>query len=152
MSVKGSVKVKKGDAKKREFLAKPSNPENVVTVNFVEDGLTALGWTWYRGETLSVEKGTPEWELTQYERPDGEVISWLELDEDEQVERWGDRFFRPGKWSGKGFDLDDPELTEEQKATLRAIEAAEKGEAPKKVPARKRGPARPPRGATVVAD
>lgn len=141
----------KKEQKKREFLAKPSKAENVVTINFVEDGMTALGWSWYRGETLTVEKGTEEWDRTLFENADGDMVSWLELDEDEQIERWGDRFFRPGKWSGKGFDLDDPELTEEQKATLRAVQAAEAGERVKKVPARKRAAARPPRGATVVA-
>src|SRR5690349_2392184 len=143
----------KKDIKKREFLNKPSKPENVVTVSFVEDGMTALGWSWYRGETLTVEKGTEEWDRTLYENEDGEQVSWLELDEDGQIERWGDRFFRPGKWAGKGFDLDDPELTEEQKATLRAVEEAEKAgkAAPvKKVPARKRAAARAPRGVTVV--
>jgi len=142
------------DFKKREFLNKPSKPENVVTINFVEDGLTALGWSWYRGETLSIEKGTDEWDRTLFENADGDQVSWMELDEDEQVERWGDRFFREGKWSGKGFDLSDPDLTPEQKAVLAAAEAEAKGDVapPKKVPARKRAAARPPRGSVAVKD
>lgn len=143
----------KSEVKKREFLNKPSKPSNVVTINFVEDGMTALGWMWYRGETLTVEKGTEEWDRTLFENGDGEQVSWMELDEDGQIERWGDRFFRVGKWSGKGFDLSDPDLTDEQKAVLAAAEAQASGKAaPKKVPARKRAPARPPRGANVVTD
>ena len=132
MSAKGKM------AETLPGISKNAKPEDVVTVNFVEDGLTAFQRVWYRGQELSIEKGTPEWEQTLDE--DGN--SWLELDENDQLDKWGVRFFREGKWAGRGFDLNDPNLTAEDKAALRAIET----QTPvKKVPAAKRGPGRPPK-------
>lgn len=130
-----------------------SASEKFFTINFVEDGLTAFSAVWYRGQELTLELGSPEWESTL----NTEGKSWLELDEDEQLERWGVRYFRPGKWSGKGFDLDDPELTEEEKAALQAVEEAKKAaEAPvetpkpvKKAAASRRSPGRPPKAPVV---
>jgi hypothetical protein len=120
-------------------ISKDAKSEDVVTINFLEDGMTAFGVVWYRGQEVSVEKGSPEWESTLDE--DGN--SWLEWDEDEQLERWGVRFHKAGKWSGKGFDLNDPELSPADKAALLA--AAGAAPAPKKTPAAKRGPGRPPK-------
>lgn len=103
--------------------AKPVGPRvspdatDVVTVNFTEDGFTAFGNVWYRGQTVSVEKGTPDWELTL----DGEGNSWMDLDEDAQIERYGRRMFRPGKWSGKSYDLDEDHLTDEDREVLAKV-------------------------------
>lgn len=149
------MSAKNKNVKTREFLAKPSKADKVHTINFVEDGMTALGWSWYRGETLTVEEGTDAWDRTLFENDEGETVSWLTLDEDEQVDRWGLRFFREGKWKGKGYDLSDPALTDEQKAILQAAqEEAEGKKAParRKVPAAKRAPARPPKASVVSAD
>lgn len=85
--------------------------EGSITVHFLEDGLTLLGKVWYRGEELTINPGTENWAA---------AASILELDEFAQEERWGKRFFRPGVWRGKRLDeIDDPELTEDEKAALK---------------------------------
>lgn len=137
--------------KEPALLRKGAKPEDIVTINFVEDGLTAFGRMWYRGQEVSIEKGSPQWESTVYDLDTGE--SWMELDEDGQIDRWGVRFFRPGKWAGEGYDLEHPDLTDEEKATLAAAVAAEKAEqdvavkkpaTTRKTAAEKRRPGRPP--------
>lgn len=90
-----------------------------VTVNFVEDGLTLLGKVWYVGEELTIVPETPQWEEA-IDRRTGRML--LTFDEDEQIERWGRRFFRPGHWKGTGFDLEDPNLTDEERLRLQSIQ------------------------------
>lgn len=90
-----------------------------VTVNFVDDGMTLLGKVWYIGEELTIVPDTPQWE----EATDGRTGRMLlTFDEDEQIQRWGRRFFRPGHWKGSGFDLDDPNLTDEERLRLQSIQ------------------------------
>ena len=123
--------------KEAPLLRKGAKPEDIVTIHFVEDGLTAFARMWYRGQTVSIERGSEQWESTVY---DDEGSSWMLLDEDGQIDRWGKRFFRPGKWEGAGFDLEDPALTEEDKAILAKVASEEKAV---EKPAAKRGPGRP---------
>ena len=142
--------------KETPLLRKGAKPEDIVTINFIDDGLTAFARMWYRGQTVSIERGSEQWESTvfvvdrglplrgaeQWESPvyDEDGSSWMELDEDGQIDRWGKRFFRPGKWEGAGFDLEDPALTEEDKAILSKVESEEQAV---EKPAAKRGPGRP---------
>lgn len=120
-----------------------STAEKSITVNFVEDGFTALGKVWYRGEELTVQKGSEDWDKTL--TPSG--VSWLELSESEQEERYGRRMFREGRWSGKKYEISD-DLTEEEKAKLLKANAERFGDPlPGDVSAKpKRG--RPPRRPT----
>jgi hypothetical protein len=94
-----------------------ANPDDVVTINFVEDGFTAFGAMWYRGQTLSVERGTEDWKSTEDVYGD----SWLDLTEDDQIERYGRRMFRPGVWAGASFDLSEDHLTDEDRALLEKV-------------------------------
>lgn len=98
--------------------------KNVTTINFVDDGLAAFGKMWYRGEELSVDRDSVSFQATQ----DTSGESWLDLDEDAQIARWGKRMFRPGKWSGAGFDLtavdvDGQPYTEEDQKILAELNA-----------------------------
>lgn len=70
-----------------------------IRIHFLEDGLTALGRIWYRGEELEVVPGSPEYADTC----DRNGRSWLELRDNEfaQVERWGHIKFRSGPWPGR---------------------------------------------------
>jgi hypothetical protein len=97
----------------------PKEPETVL-VHFVEDGLTILGQVWYRGQEIEVTEGTDAWDLLV----DPAVGMLLTLDEDQQIDRWGKRYFRPGAWRGNGYDtLEDLDhLSEEEKIRLRQIE------------------------------
>jgi hypothetical protein len=59
---------------------------------------------------------------------------WIHMDEDQQVAKWGKRFFRPGPWRGAGFDVDDPSLSDEQRDQLIALASGKRvrsGSAPK---------------------
>jgi len=87
-------------------------------IHFVEDGLTTLGKVWYRGEELTVVEGTDEWDKVH----DKNGNTFLTLDEDAQIDKWGKRMFRPGPWKGKGLDIDNPELTEQERAILERAE------------------------------
>lgn len=94
--------------------------EGAVTVNFVSDDCTILGKLWFRGEELTIAPGTKEWdELWDKKRNK----SYLELTEDEQILVWGERKFRPGKWSGLSFEelLADQQLTDEERQELQSI-------------------------------
>lgn len=97
----------------------PDAPD-VITVNFVEDGLTALGRVWYRGEELSVKRGSREWDQLYNQRRGKSV---LEFSEDEQIARWGMRMFRPGQWQGHSYEalLQNTELSDEERADIQSI-------------------------------
>ena len=71
-----------------------------VLIHFVEDGLSVLEQMWYKGQELEVPIGSRWWEAT-LDR-DGE--SWMLLDEETQIQRWGKVFFRPGPWPGADFE------------------------------------------------
>lgn len=78
----------------------PGSPDNIL-IHFLEDGLTALGQVWYRGQELEFEPGGAAYEDTR----DRNGFSWLDLRGDEfaQVERWGKVMFRAGPWPGKSL-------------------------------------------------
>jgi hypothetical protein len=99
----------------------PAEPRT-VTVHFVEDGLTLLGKVWCRGEEIQIneKKDALIWDLLT----DATVGMLLDLDEDQQIARWGKRYFREGLWRGKGYDSleDEAHLNEEEKLRLRQIE------------------------------
>lgn len=72
-----------------------------ILIHFLEDGLTALGKVWYRGEELEVKPGSRAHQDT-FNR-NGE--SWLDLRHNDfaQVERFSKVMFRPGPWPGKSY-------------------------------------------------
>lgn len=78
--------------------------EGAVTIHFVDDGFTGLGKIWYRGEELTVAPGSPNWDALT-DRTLGRMV--LQLNEAEQVARWGRRLFAPGPWPySREFELD----------------------------------------------
>lgn len=95
--------------------------EGAVIINFVEDGFTKLGRVWFRGEHLTLNPGTPQWEDAM-DAPTGKVFALLT--EEEQIARWGKRYWRPGIWKGLRLDqINDPELTMEEREILRKAQA-----------------------------
>lgn len=74
----------------------PSEGEAVL-VHFIEDGLTAFGQVWYRGQEIEIGPGHPRWE---------EARAWVLLDRTGQLNRWGKQFFAPGPWPGRQSYLD----------------------------------------------
>lgn len=90
-----------------------------LTVHFIEDGFTALGKVWYRGEELTIVPGTKEYD--EAPRRFGKVFA--EMDEFEQEEVWGRRIFRSGPWRGKRLtEIEDPDMTENERAALERAE------------------------------
>jgi len=74
--------------------------ENII-IHILEDGFTALGKVWYRGEELEFLPGGGAYQDTC----DRNGRSWLELRKDDfaQIERWGRIMFRNGPWPGKSL-------------------------------------------------
>lgn len=76
------------------------NADNIV-IHFLEDGLTALGQVWMRGQELEFARDGQAYRDTK----DRTGWSWLSLVEDEfgQVSKWGKVMFRRGPWPGKTY-------------------------------------------------
>lgn len=78
-----------------------SDDQGNIVIHFLEDGITALGKVWCRGQELEFAPGSKAYNDTcdRYGR------SWLDLRtrEFDQVERWGKVMFRPGPWPGKSL-------------------------------------------------
>lgn len=68
-----------------------------VMIHVLEDGLTACGVVWYRGQEIRFVQGGEAYEQTKNRL--GE--SWLDLEEADQWERWGKKMFGRGPWPGK---------------------------------------------------
>lgn len=68
-----------------------------VLIHFIEDGFTAQGRVWYRGQELAVVVGSEEWNDTC----DRDGTSWLSFTEADQLERYEKIYFRRGEWPGK---------------------------------------------------
>jgi hypothetical protein len=83
-----------------------------VLIHFIEDGLTAFGRVWYRGQELEIGPGHPRWP---------EAVSWITLNRIGQLERWGKTYFEHGPWPGRRTYA-VPESEFEQLATGRDAE------------------------------
>jgi hypothetical protein len=74
---------------------------DAILIHFLEDGFTAFGQVWYRGQEVEVAAGSQQYRDTC----DRFGRSWLELRNDEfaQADRWGKVMFRSGPWPGKKY-------------------------------------------------
>ena len=71
-----------------------------ILIHVREDGFTANGRVWYRGQELEFTVGAPNWKATC----DRSGQSWLLLDDAAQIRRWGQVMFGHGPWPGLPFD------------------------------------------------
>jgi hypothetical protein len=62
-----------------------------VLIHFVEDGLTAFGTVWMRGQELEMVVDGPRWD---------EAARWILQDDRQQMAHYGHVKFRPGPWPG----------------------------------------------------
>jgi hypothetical protein len=89
--------------KDTELEYEPEAPADgeTVRIHFLEDGMTAQGRIWYRGEELEFVVGSPAYQQTF----DRFGWSWLSLRDNDfgQVDRWGSVKFRSGPWPGKTY-------------------------------------------------
>lgn len=75
-----------------------------VLVHFIEDGLTAFGQVWFRGQEIEIGPGHPRWEQAR---------GWILLDRNGQIERYGKQYFAPGPWPGRRSYLDGADSFEQ---------------------------------------
>ncbi len=80
--------------------ANPGDTANVV-IHFVDDGFTALGKVWYRGQELEFVPGSRAYRDT-FDRTNA---TWLSLrgNDKEQIARYGRVMFREGPWDGRSL-------------------------------------------------
>lgn len=76
--------------------------EETILLHFVEDGFTAQGRVWMRGQELEFVVGSPAYEETK----DRDGNTWLDMvgDDKAQYARFGRVMFRPGEWPGLGYE------------------------------------------------
>ncbi len=84
-----------------ELETVPPGAGETILIHFLEDGFTALGQVWYRGQELEVAPDSGAYADTC----DRHGRSWLDLRHDEfaQAERFGKVMFRVGPWPGKAL-------------------------------------------------
>lgn len=87
--------------------AEDSSAETIL-FHVVEDGFSAQGVVWVRGQELEFVKDSPEYKDTL----DREGNSWLDLvgDDAAQMQRFGKIMVRPGPWPGADYEV--PEASE----------------------------------------
>ena len=80
--------------------------KDVLVIHFLEDGFSAFGAVWSKGQEIEIVKGSPEWNRTL----DINGESWLDLVNNPQGQRrkWGKIFFAQGEYEwveGEEFDV-----------------------------------------------
>lgn len=79
-------------------------------IHFLEDGFTAFGVLWYRGQTMLVDevayKGTKGTDGT----------SWLDRNRGEQYEAWGRQMFDDGPWPYSKYEDPKAQAAEDARA------------------------------------
>lgn len=71
-----------------------------ILIHVREDGFTANGRVWYRGQELEFEVGSEPYKDTL----DRSGRSWLELDENSQYKQYGRVMFGFGPWPGGQYE------------------------------------------------
>lgn len=88
------------DPQPEMVMAEQGSKDNIL-IHILEDGFTALGQVWMRGQELEFTPGSPAYQDTI----DRDGKSWLDYrnHEFDQVDKWGKIMFRNGPWPGKSF-------------------------------------------------
>ncbi len=86
--------------KRPEELVPPDedNPDNIL-LHFVEDGFTALGRVWYRGQEIEFTPGSQAFNDTKDRNGD----TWVTYTDEDQYNHYGKLYFRRGPWPGKSL-------------------------------------------------
>lgn len=71
-----------------------------ILIHVREDGFTANGRVWYRGQELLFEAGSEAYRDTQ----DRHGRSWLALSDNDQIRTYGQVMFGLGPWPGGAYD------------------------------------------------
>lgn len=71
-----------------------------ILVHILEDGFSAHGQVWYRGQEIEYVKN----ETVYKDTLDRDGNSWLDLDPRGQMRRYGRVYFAPGPWPGVEYE------------------------------------------------
>lgn len=71
-----------------------------ILIHVREDGFTANGRVWYRGQELEFVVGEEHYQDTV----DRHGKSWLSLDENDQIHQYGQVMFGRGEWPGGQYE------------------------------------------------
>lgn len=93
--------------------------DDTILIHFLEDGFTALGRTWYRGQELEFDLHGEAYEATK----DRNGRSWLEDTEADQGRRYKKLYWRRGPWLGDGYADDAAAQAERQRSRKAPIPA-----------------------------
>lgn len=90
-----------------------------ILIHIVEDGFTALGTTWYRGQELEFEVGGAAYKQTQ----DRNGKSWVDLagNVEAQYARWGKQYLGVGKFIPRPNEKFDDDLAKADARRGRAV-------------------------------
>lgn len=103
--------------KKAEELVQAENYEaadgETILIHFLEDGFTACGRVWYKGQELEFEVDGAAYEQTL----DRDGNTWLSYADDEmaQIQAYGKLYFRKGPWPGIRLDEDQISTAERRR-------------------------------------
>lgn len=98
-----------------EFKEKdPETPDDIIAFHFIEDGFSAWGEIWYRGQEVKIVKGSDAYNETV----DREGNTWIDLVDKpgKQIARWKKIFLVPGPWEGEPWTDPKAKLAEERRA------------------------------------
>lgn len=90
----------------------PDPEPETIHIHILEDGLTAHGRVWYRGQELEYTVGSGLYKATQ----DRNGRSWLDLDDRAQMQRFGRVMFRHGPWPGADYEDERAREAERRRA------------------------------------
>lgn len=90
---------------------------SVLLIHILEDGFTAHGQVWYRGQEIEYTVGEQVYEDTKDRRGN----TWLNWDDATQMRNWGKVNFRRGPWPGGLYE--DPRAAAAELARLRKPKA-----------------------------
>lgn len=92
---------------------------DTILIHFLEDGFTALGTTWYRGQELEFEVGGQAYEQTK----DRFGKTWLDLagDVQAQYDRWGKQYMGIGKFIPRPNEKFEDEVAKADARRGRAV-------------------------------
>jgi hypothetical protein len=87
--------------------------QDTILIHFLEDGFTALGEMWLRGQELEFVLPSEAYEATK----DRNGKSWVDLARDEmlQARKYGKVMFRLGPWPGQPWPQDESGQKERQR-------------------------------------
>lgn len=100
----------------------PEGDPNVIIIHVVEDGFTALGEVWHRGQEMEFVRGGLAYQRTKNQRG----WSWVDLAGDlpGQYAKWGKQMIAPGPFVPRPGEVFDDEVAATDRRRGRSVPIA----------------------------